>query len=281
MPSREVPRAPIAHALPARLTRVLATVAVGLGFTAVPAVAAPTAAVAAPSTDYVALGDSYSSGTGTNDYDLSATCERSSRAYPALWAAQEGTASFTFAACAGATTSDVRSSQLGGLNAGTDLVTITIGGNDAGFVTTVLACRLGTDSACFTALNTADAFIRTVLPGRLDATYRDIGSRAPNAELVVLGYPHLYQTGTCLLEISNTRRTRINAVADTLATVTAQRAAAAGATFLDARGAYSGHEVCSGSPWINGTTLPLTDSYHPNRSGYSRGYLPLLLSTAT
>ena len=65
------------------------------------------------------------------------------------------------------------------------------------------------------------------------------------------------------------------------AAVTAQRAAAAGATFLDARGAYAGHEVCSGSPWLNGTTLPVTDSYHPNRSGYSRAYLPLLRGVVT
>jgi lysophospholipase L1-like esterase len=263
------------------LVRTLAALALGVGLAATPAVMSPAAANAAPSTDYVALGDSYSAGTGTDTYDINAACERSSRSYPALWAAQQGTASFTFAACAGATTSDVRGSQLGGLNAGTDLVTITIGGNDAGFVATVLACRLGTDGACFTALDAASAFIRTVLPSRLDATYRDIRTRATNARLVVLGYPHLYATGSCFLEISNARRTRINAVADTLAAVTAQRAAAAGATFLDARGVYSGHEVCSGSAWLNGTTLPITDSYHPNRSGYALGYLPLLRGTVT
>jgi lysophospholipase L1-like esterase len=261
--------------------RTLATVVLGIGLAAAPAVSGPSAAFAAPSTDYVALGDSYSSGTGTNAYDIDAGCQRSSRSYPALWAAQQGTASFTFAACAGATTSTVRNSQLGGLNAGTDLVTITIGGNDANFVGTVLACRLGSDATCFSSLDSADAFIRTTLPARLDATYRDIRTRAPNARLVVLGYPHLYRTGFCLFEISDARRTRINAVADTLATVTAQRVAAAGGTFLDARGAYSGHEVCSGSPWLNGTTLPVTDSYHPNRSGYALAYLPLLRGTAT
>jgi lysophospholipase L1-like esterase len=261
--------------------RLFAAAALGLGLVAVPVAVTPTAAVAAPSTDYVALGDSYSSGTGTDVYDLSASCERSSRAYPALWAAQQGTASFTFAACAGATTSTVRSSQLGGLSAATDLVTITIGGNDADFVGTVIACRLGTDATCFSKLDSAAAFIQTTLPARLDATYRDIRTQAPNARLVVLGYPHLYQTGTCLFEISNTRRTRINAVADILSGVIAQRVAAAGGTFLDARAAFSGHEVCSGSPWLNGTTLPITDSYHPNRSGYAQGYLPLLRTTAT
>jgi lysophospholipase L1-like esterase len=216
----------------------------------------------------VALGDSHSSGTGTNAYDLSTTCQRSSRSYPALWAAQQGTATFTFAACGGATTASLRSTQLGGLSAATDLVTITIGGNDADFVGTVVACRLGTDAACFTKLDSAAAFIQNTLPARLDAAYRDI-PRAPNARLIVLGYPHLYRTGTCLFEISNTRRTRINAVADVLAGVIAQRVAAAAGTYLDARGAFSGHEVCSGSPWLNGTTLPITASYHPNRSGYA------------
>jgi lysophospholipase L1-like esterase len=263
------------------LLRALATVALSVGLAAVPVAVSAPPALAAPSTDYVALGDSYSSGTGTNSYDLSSSCQRSSLAYPALWAAQQGTASFTFAACAGATTSSVRSGQLGGLNAGTDLVTITIGGNDAGFASTVLSCRLGSDSACFGALDTAEAFIRTTLPGRLDAIYQDIKSRAPNARLVVLGYPRLYKTGFCLFAISDARRSRINQVADTLSTVTAGRVAAAGGTYLDARAAYSGHEICSSSPWLNGPTWPLTDSYHPNRSGYANAYLPLLRSAAS
>jgi lysophospholipase L1-like esterase len=250
----------------------VATVAVGIGL-------APVAA-AAPDTDYVALGDSYSSGVGTGTYDLSVSCSRSSLAYPALWARQQGTASFTFAACGGATTSSLRSSQLGGLSAATDLVTVTIGGNDADFVGTILACRLGSDSDCFTKLAGASAFITGTLPGRLDATYADIRGRAPNARLVVLGYPRLYRTGFCFLAISDERRRRINAVADTLATVTAQRAQAAGGTFLDARTTYGGHEICSSSPYLNGPTWPLTDSYHPNRAGYANGYLPLLRGVA-
>ncbi|MFL6127854.1 MAG: SGNH/GDSL hydrolase family protein [Mycobacteriales bacterium] len=263
------------------LLRAVLTLALGAGLAAVPTVVAPAIALAGPSTDYVALGDSYSSGTGTGWYDLSSSCQRSSLAYPPLWVAQQGAASFTFAACAGATTSSVRSSQLGGLSAATDLVSITVGGNDAGFSDTVLACRLGTDAACYSQLDSASAFIQTTLPGLLDATYRDIRARTPGARLVVLGYPRLYRTGFCLLEISDARRTRINAVADLLATVIAQRAAAAGATFVDARGPFSGHEVCSFAPWINGTTFPVGDSYHPNRSGYAQGYLPMLRGVVT
>ena len=264
------------------LLRALATVALGVGLAAVPIAVSPGTALAAPSTDYVALGDSYSSGTGTNSYDLSSGCQRSSLAYPALWAAQQGTASFTFAACGGATTSSVRSGQLGGLNAGTDLVTITVGGNDADFVGTVLTCKLGSDSSCFSKLNSVNAFINGTLPGRLDATYRDIRSRAPNARLVVLGYPRLFQVGgtNCLFEVNNAKRTRLNATADLLSSVTAQRVAAAGGTYLDARGPYGGHEICSSSPYINGTTWPVGDSYHPNRNGYSRAYLPMLRGVA-
>ena len=266
------------------LLRALAAVALGVGLVAVPAAVSPSAAFAAPSTDYVALGDSYSSGTGVNSYDLDASCQRSSRAYPALWAARRGTASFAFAACAGATTSSVRSGQLGALNAGTDLVTITVGGNDADFVGTVLTCKLGSDSACFSKLAAVNAFITGTLPGRLDAIYADIKARAPNARLVVLGYPRLFQvngTTNCLFEVGTAKRSRLNATADLLSTVTAERVAAAGGTYLDARGTYAGRGICAASPYLNGTTWPIGDSYHPNRNGHSRGYLPLLLDTAS
>src|ERR1700754_1011327 len=90
------------------------------------------AQAAAPA--YVALGDSYSSGNGAGNYiSSSGDCHRSNSAYPALWASANSPSSFTFAACSGAVTTDVINSQLGSLNASTGLVTLTIGGNDAGF----------------------------------------------------------------------------------------------------------------------------------------------------
>ena len=39
---------------------------------------------AASADNYVALGDSYSSGTGTRDYSLNSGCQRGPYAYPAL-----------------------------------------------------------------------------------------------------------------------------------------------------------------------------------------------------
>src|ERR1700722_18735626 len=111
-----------------------------LGF---PAQAPPAAPAAA---HYVALGDSCSSGVGAGD--TSGSCGRSPNAYPSLWATANSVASFTFAACSGATTAGVISGQLSSLNATTTVVSITVGGNDAGFSAVMETCVLGSTSAC-------------------------------------------------------------------------------------------------------------------------------------
>src|SRR2546423_9450877 len=116
--------------------------------------------------NYIALGDSYSSGVGAGGYDpASGICERSPRSYTALWAAGHPGTAFTSVACGGATTDDVLSKQVGALSSATTMVTITIGGNDAGFVSVVTTCLLGTDGACSFALNAAKAYPPTALPG--------------------------------------------------------------------------------------------------------------------
>ena len=70
-------------------------------------------------------------------------------------------------------------SQVNALSASTTLVTITIGGNDAGFADVITSCRFGSTSSCTNAVNTAKAFATSTLPGRLDATYAAIRNRAP------------------------------------------------------------------------------------------------------
>lgn len=245
--------------------------------TAVTLLAAP--AQAASPVDYAALGDSYSSGVGTSG--ATGSCLRSPQGYPQLWVNTHSVSSFQFAACSGATTDDVLANQLSALNANTDLVTITIGGNDAGFADTVTTCQLGSDSSCSNAVNSGMAFVNNTLPGKLDATYAAIRSRAPNARVVVLGYPRLFElTSSCgLTGMDLFKRTILNQGADAIATVIAQRAAAAGFTFVDTRPIFAGHGVCGASPWINGLTLfPVTNSFHPNAAGYSNGYLPSLNS---
>jgi lysophospholipase L1-like esterase len=257
-----------------KAVRVTAAAAVALGTTsattAVPAFGAEAA------THYVALGDSYSSGTGTRDYyDNSGDCLRSPKAYPKLWADSHKVGNFTFAACSGATTDDLNADQLDSLNSDTSLVTVSIGGNDIGFTDVIQDCLLGTDDRCDDAVGEAEEKARDELPDKLDTTYAKISSAAPNARVVVVGYPRLNDLGDCGIPgFSETKRKRINAAADVVARVISQRASAAGFRFADPRGRFDDHGVCSEKEWINGPSNPLQESFHPNVDGHSRGYLP-------
>ncbi|PXY21030.1 SGNH/GDSL hydrolase family protein [Prauserella muralis] len=234
----------------------------------------------AAAVSYVALGDSYSSGVGAGDYGDSGSCKRSANAYPQLWATSHGVSDFRFVACLGARTSDVLG-QADALSASTTFVTVSVGGNDAGFTDVMTDCTLGGDQACVDRVEEAKAFVRETLPARLDTVYATIASRAPSAEVVVLGYPRFYQLeGSCNAGLSETKRAAINSGADTLAEVTAQRAAAAGFTFVDVRGPFTGHEICSADWWLHSLTWPVDESYHPNVKGQSLGYLPALEAVA-
>lgn len=141
-------------------------------------------------TGYVALGDSYSSGVGAGSYiSSSGDCLRSTKAYPYLWAAAHSPSSFDFTACSGARTGDVLANQLGPLSSSTGLVSLSIGGNDAGFADVMTTCVLQSDSGCLSRIATAKAYVDSTLPGQLDSVYSAISSKAPAAHVVVLGYP--------------------------------------------------------------------------------------------
>jgi hypothetical protein len=68
-------------------------------------------AAQAMATKYVALGDSYSSGTGTRTF-FEPSCQRSVSAYPYLLHEAHPSWEFVDAACSGATTSSLLSSQV-------------------------------------------------------------------------------------------------------------------------------------------------------------------------
>ena len=225
------------------------------------------AAAAGPS--YVALGDSYSSGVGTRAYiNDGSGCQRSVYSYPELVAGQLG-ASLSFQACGGAATSDVLSNQLGTLSASTTYVTISIGGNDAGFSSVIERCAEPWPITCTAQITAAQNLIRNTLPGRLDTVYNAIRSKAPHARVIVVGYPRLFDGKTCnlLARISTGEEASLNATADLLATTTSTRAAAHGFTFVDPRIAFTGHAICDSVEWLNGLSDPVGESYHPNRSG--------------
>ncbi|RKN38610.1 SGNH/GDSL hydrolase family protein [Streptomyces hoynatensis] len=262
-----------------RLAATVVTASAVLGLTALlPASASAGEDLAAAGGGYVALGDSYSSGVGAGDYDDAAgDCLRSRAAYPELWAAANSPATFDFTACSGAVTTDVINEQLGPLDADTSLVSISIGGNDAGFADAMQTCVLQGTDACLAAIDEAKAYISGTLPGRLDAVYGAIAAAAPNAEVVVLGYPHMYELdGGCLLGISEESRAAINSASDALSAVISERAAGHGFAYGDVRPAFTGHEICSDDEWLHSVTLPIEESYHPTAEGQSGGYYPVL-----
>jgi lysophospholipase L1-like esterase len=235
---------------------------------ALAALALPAAAAAAEPS-YVALGDSYSSGVGTRTYyDDGTSCDRSPDAYGPLIAAKKGY-SLSFEACGGATTSDVISGQLAPLNSSTSLVTITIGGNDAGFGNVMEDCALYFWE-CSGAISNANSYIENTLPAELNTTYADIRKDAPNAKVVVLAYPHLFDSSgdTCNVDaLTSGAEKSLNSTADLLDSAVQMAAKAHGFTFVDPRSAFESHEICSSSGWLNGLSDPLSESFHPNVTG--------------
>ncbi|MFD8938499.1 SGNH/GDSL hydrolase family protein [Streptomyces sp. NPDC059578] len=266
----------------AACTAAFTSLLVAAGLTLTGAAAAQ-AAPRAAATGYVALGDSYSSGLGAGAYEgASGSCKRTPRAYPALWAAANSPSSFHFTACSGARTGDVRTKQLGPLGSGTGLVSITVGGNDAGFSDVMSTCVTESEKSCLDRIATARRYVDSTLPGHLDELYEAIADRAPRAEVVVLGYPRFYKlSGSCIAGLSERERSAINSASDHLNGALAKRAADHGFTFAGVTGRFAGHEICSGDAWLHSLKLlSISESYHPKAAGQSRGYLPALNSAA-
>ena len=250
-----------------------------------PLLAVPAAHAAAPS--YVALGDSYASGTGTRSYIADGTsCQRSTQAYPSLIAAARGYA-LNFRACSGATIPDVTNTQLAALGPATSYVSISVGGNDAGFADVLTTCaQPWWMSNCNGRIDTAQSFIDNTLPARLTTLYSSIRSRAPGARVVVVGYPRIFNGEDCnaFTWFSPAEETRLNQTADLLNSRISAAASAAGFSFADPTSRFIGHAVCDDAEWINGLSSPISESYHPKAVGHSGGYTPTvspLLTGAT
>ncbi len=266
-----------AHALLATLVAAVLTVLA----------APPPAQAAGPESvapSYVALGDSYSSGTGTRSYLADgSSCQRSTYAYPSLIAAARGYA-LNFRACSGARIADVTATQLPAVTATTGFVTISVGGNDAGFADVLTTCALPWwASNCDKAINGAQSYVNTSLPTQLASLYAAIRAQAPSARVVVVGYPRIFNGEDCNAAtwFSPAEETRLNQTADLINSRTAAAAAAAGFAFADPTSPFVGHAVCDSPEWLNGLSYPISESYHPNRSGQASGYTPVVSPVLT
>ncbi|WP_433324794.1 SGNH/GDSL hydrolase family protein [Spirillospora sp. CA-294931] len=248
---------------------------------------------------YVALGDSYSSGLGAEaavaDQNPLNRCQRTSKAYyHAVSKAFPFARGSGFYACSGATTRDVLNgmkgepSQLGRVDANTSLVTISLGGNDVGFSRVLAGCvvRLPWSKSCTSQggdIATRMATLRQTLP---DVLAR-INTRAPNARVIVMGYPRAFSevTGADNDNISiddqrwlNARARDLNELIRQTVAESDRRLAAARrpgtVEFADAYSAFAGHEVGKPDPYMNGLGVSLSSltalprSFHPTVKGH-------------
>ena len=257
-----------------RLVRALVGVASAAAVTALGVLPAQASGPA-----YVALGDSYSAGNGTRTYiNDGTTCQRSVYAYPSLIATSRGYA-LNFRACSGATVADVTNLQLSALSTATAYVTLTVGGNDAGFADVLTTCALPAwASNCNGAIDKAQSIVNGTLPGRLSTLLGQVKAKAPNARVVVAGYPRIFNGTDCnaFTWFSPTEEARLNQTADLLNGKLSSAANAGGYAFANPTSAFVGHAVCDSPEWINGLSSPTSDSYHPNRTGHASGYAPVV-----
>ncbi|GAA3240526.1 SGNH/GDSL hydrolase family protein [Actinocorallia longicatena] len=259
-----------------------------------------TAEEAAVQGSYAALGDSYSSGEGAYvlaaDLDPRNRCHRTSQSYvhtvERTFVFPGGT---RFWACSGARVEHLLKGKAGEppqidrADAGTSLVTLSIGGNDLGFTRVLAGCivRLPWSPSCEhqdVELAARKPALRVALTG----VVARLVERAPKARIILLGYPRLFaeERGESLDNLSITDQRWLNSKGSELNELireVAQRAdegivAAGGAgsvEFIDLYSAFTGHEVGSGVPFVNGLDVDLKAlkveirSYHPTAVGYA------------
>jgi lysophospholipase L1-like esterase len=279
-----------------------------------PSVATKTPLEHATQGTYVAMGDSYSSGEGAKQYikgsnfddrndlwpfnddqEAHNRCRRSENAYSQVITNRfDFTGGSTFVACSGATVSDLtdpnssntgEQPQLDALNKDTSLATISIGGNDLGFAEIVQACIVNGAGGLPGVSKCQDKYEPQMsgrladLKKKLSVQYQAMKDKAPNARIIIMGYPHLFvdnpgdSFGNLLFKEDqiwmNEKGTQLNAMLK----ATAEEA---GVEFVDPSFAFKGHELGSKDPWINdldfgGPGIMLVDpgSFHPNAQGQS------------
>lgn len=213
---------------------------------------------------YVALGDSYAAGEGGGDER--GVCQRSAEGYPGQLAAMPGIPPVRNEACSGATTADVLATQLSTLNDTTALVTLTIGGNDLDAIGVAAACRHGATSGCSAQFHKA-MHLLTIMPARLKQTMAAVANAAPNARIIVTGYPELYR----LPPSSSPKFATLGLIASATVSLNGMLSKAAedehkaGVNVKFVAIDFTGHRLGSDDPWLHAQGVT---AYHPTKAGY-------------
>jgi lysophospholipase L1-like esterase len=253
-------------------------------------------AAMADNSPYVSLGDSYTAAPGI--LPLSGTpigCTRSAYNYPHQVASVIG-ASLTDVSCGSATTANMTQSQFVGdgsnppqfdaLTVNTKLVTVEIGGNDLPFGEVGAVCAgLGATNpwgapckAYYNMSGTDQGLAKAAAVGpKIAAVVQGIRTRAPNAKILVIGYPIVVPSsgGTVCFNygvpIAAGDLPYVNQIEQTMNATIKNAAEANGAVFVDTYDSSIGHDACKpgSTTWVNGI-IPTGTSYwpvHPTLAG--------------
>ena len=241
--------------------------------------------------------------------DLDGGCHRSARAYPyqvrlpgsALPLAHRADVSFDFFACTGAETENVSRNgealhreppQLtfgNAINETRDLITISIGGNDAYWAPITSVCLIHPDCnglqpflphSAVTLGEIASPLAVAFAEAQVRALHAELRSAAPNAAIVVLGYPLLVSGLECpALQLPGDPESKLSAGEQSflrqaniaLNTAVERSAADNGLQYVASAAHFAGHEACGTSDdWVNGVAaLNPAGSFHPTARGQS------------
>ena len=254
---------------------------------------------------YVALGDSYSSGLGSTSTDsgggyTGGTCYRT----PNAWAYDMQTPFqyyTSLGACAGAKVVDVYSQLTPMMNTFAarpgrpQLVTVTVGGNDADFAGKLKHCVIGACADEETEMGT----LIDGLPSRLRQLYANIQNGAPYTDIVAGGYPWVIEVGgesnnIACQGIGNDERGMINRLVTRMNSVISGAASDVGIWSVGqtVRSKFVGHNACVGgiNEWINAADGDSGEpygigpnSFHPNpggQFGYALAFSDAIVSLA-
>lgn len=235
--------------------------------------------------EYSALGDSFASGPGlAPQVQPEKPCLRSNRNAASLLARQLG-ADLLDVTCAGVPTAQITESvplnngeippQIEAVDANTDLITVTIGGNDLsifGSLTSVCGRLVEQDLlTCRQQILTVYPRILPEFRARVASALRAVRAAAPQARIISIGYLNLFpeqnlcpQAGLTAadLPIANRGERLLN---DAMAAA----AADAGVDFISMHDLGVGHDSCGTDPWVNGNTAAPGDGtvFHPTVAG--------------
>ena len=277
-----------------RVVTAAATVLALLGLAATGAVPTTAAAQTATSPErYVALGDSYASGPLIPVQRIDPIgCGRSTRNYPALVAEALGIRDYTDVSCNGAMTENMTDpqpvrlgtnpAQFDALTLDTDLVTVTISGNDIGFVDIIYTCgQLGATNPFGNPCErqaTADGIdvyaqrIADAAP-KVAGVLEGIRQRSPRATVLLVGYLRILPPAVgCypVIPIARGDVPYLDGVQQQFTAMLADQASNHSALFVDSYAGSLGHDACQlpGVKWVEGiaTTSPAAP-VHPNALG--------------